>query len=166
MPVVRPYLFIVSRVLFRRTNHICKKHFATTFIPPKINIADDGENFDKKSPTTLNDPDIFGTLSSPKTRVSLKLDSLVNQDSYLDDGDMLEEKYLSFQPSDRKSVQQFELDIEKLVKKRLLKDALHLMEVTMKEDKVKPTRSIYSLLIGACGRAGYTKKAFSLYNQV
>jgi pentatricopeptide repeat domain-containing protein 1 len=48
-----------------------------------------------------------------------------------------------------------------------LVDAIDVLETRMlKEDRVKPENFIYTLIIGECGRLGYTKKAFQLYNQV
>ena len=46
-------------------------------------------------------------------------------------------------------------------------DAIDVLETRMiKEDRVKPENYIYNLIISECGRLGYTKKAFQLYNQV
>ena len=42
-----------------------------------------------------------------------------------------------------------------------------MYETTMlKEDRVKPNRYVFTVLIGVLGRVGYTKKAFQLFNRV
>lgn len=157
------FLCSVSRILIRQTYHIRHQYRSATLIS---HIPFKKKEFDKKSPFKQNDPDVFGTLSLPKIRGSQSFDSIDNKELHVDEGDLQEERYLGFQAADRKSVEEFENEISQLIEKRKLKDALFLLEVTMKEDRVQPSRGVFSLLIGACGRAGYTKKAFSLFNQV
>ncbi|RZC38132.1 PPR 2 domain containing protein [Asbolus verrucosus] len=101
-----------------------------------------------------NDPDVFG-------------DS-IEKDIY-DEKDLEEEKYFQNQPSPSQKlrIKQYADIIKAFIRKRQIKEAIDVLEVKMlQEDRVKPENYIFNLLVGACGRVGYTKKAFSLYNQM
>lgn len=101
-----------------------------------------------------NDPDTFGTQ---------------HEEEYIDEGDMEEERYISERPlrSQKLSDKKYADIIKALIRKRKIKEAIDVVEVRMiKEDRVKPAAYIYNLIIGACGRVGYTKKAFMLYNDM
>lgn len=86
-----------------------------------------------------------------------------------DEGDLAEEKYFEDQPlpTQKLRTKQYADMIKELLQKRKIKEAIDVLEVRMlKEDRVKPEGYIYNLLLGACGRVGYTKKAFSLFNNM
>lgn len=86
-----------------------------------------------------------------------------------DAGDMEENKYFEDQPlpSQKLRTKQYADMIKTLIRERKIQEAIDVLEVRMlKEDRVKPESYIYNLLLGACGRVGYTKKAFSLFNRM
>lgn len=154
--------FSVSRLVIQSTRSSSSK----------TNIASQqGSNFftstkernTKKPLATPNDPDVFGTLRPEKLQT---VESLFDNGNVPDEGDVEEEKYLSYEPVNRKSIEQYEEEVNELVKSNQLKEAFKVLEIKIKEERVKPSRNIYSLLLGACGKVGYTKKAFMLFNQV
>lgn len=86
-----------------------------------------------------------------------------------DENDLKEEEYLTNPPDPSKKLhtKQYADMIKAFIRKKKLKEAIDVLEVRMlKRDRVKPENYIYNLLLGACGRVGYTKKAFSLYNKM
>lgn len=85
-----------------------------------------------------------------------------------DIGDIAEEEYHKSIPfrSDQLPLVKYKQLIKKHIKNKCLKDAIDVLEVRMKNDRVQPDFYIFELLILECGRLGYTKKAFQLYNKM
>ncbi|XP_022912620.2 pentatricopeptide repeat-containing protein 1, mitochondrial [Onthophagus taurus] len=101
-----------------------------------------------------DDPDTFGGSAEKKI---------------FDLDDEKEEKFLKIKPdpSQKLRTKQYADMIKDLIRKKKIKEAIDLVEVRMiQEDRVKPQSYIFNLVLGACGRVGYTKKAFSLYNKM
>lgn len=126
------------------------------------------ETIDSKTVKTANyeqenDPDIFGTFSETKPFTE-------NQETTVEDeGDVAESDYTTNIPfrSQKLSTKKYADMIKEHFKYKRLKEAIDVVEVRMlKEDQVKPENYIYNLLIGECGRLGYTKKAFEMYTRM
>lgn len=108
----------------------------------------------------LEDPDTFGNLSGK---------SKIQNETFEDEGDIKEQKYLEEVPlpSQKLTTKQYADLIKQFVKYKRLKEAIDVLEVRMlTQDRVKPENYIYNLLIGACADVGYTKKAFKLFNEM
>lgn len=104
-----------------------------------------------------NDSDTFGSF-----------DQRVLQSDEVDEGDLADDEYYRKIPMRRDQLPPIEYQhmVRNHIRNRQLKEAIDILEVRMKEDRVKPNYYIYELLIIECGRSGYTKKAFQLYNDM
>ncbi|GAB0088560.1 pentatricopeptide repeat-containing protein 1, mitochondrial [Sergentomyia squamirostris] len=108
--------------------------------------------------TRNTDPDTFGPPTLTETYEDLT-----------EPGDIEEQERSNYQPSryQQLSIKQYANIIKNHIRNKRIKEAIDVLEIRMiKEDRVKPENYIYNLLIGACGRLGYTKKAFQLYNRM
>lgn len=83
-----------------------------------------------------------------------------------DGGDLREEKYQDAKLGRRHRPQFYGMRMKQLCRERKLAEAIKILEDEMPAAAVKPNDFCYQVLINACGRAGYTKKAFQLYNQM
>lgn len=110
-----------------------------------------------------NDPDVFGTFSQTKPFNENQ------QDEVEDAGDVAEAKYVQNIPyrSQKRGTKFYADMIKQHFRFKRIKEAIDVVEVRMiKEDQVKPQNYIYNLLIGECGRLGYSQKAFQLYTRM
>ncbi|KAL5292152.1 PTCD1 family protein [Megaselia abdita] len=81
--------------------------------------------------------------------------------------DIQDEEENVFRPrSKRLPIQGYSRLIKEHLNAKEFKEAIDILEVRMKEDKVRPTSYIYNLLISGCAKAGYSKKSFQLYNKM
>lgn len=71
-----------------------------------------------------------------------------------------------FEQLDRAKVWEYEKEIKDLVREKRIKDALNRFFEIQKVYGVKPTHSMFTMLIGGCGRVGYTKMAFKLFKMM
>uniref|UniRef100_A0A1Q3F339 Putative pentatricopeptide repeat-containing protein 1 mitochondrial n=1 Tax=Culex tarsalis TaxID=7177 RepID=A0A1Q3F339_CULTA len=124
----------------------------TSFVALNRTIRDEVSLLEAKQ-----DPDTFGTLSPS-----------VPEPERLDEGDLQEENFLQNLParSQKLSTKQYAELIKGHLKNQRVKEAIDVLEVRMKEDRVKPVNYLFNLVIGGCARVGYSKKAFQLYNKM
>ncbi|XP_057667744.1 pentatricopeptide repeat-containing protein 1, mitochondrial [Diorhabda carinulata] len=154
--------YTFDNVVIKNSVHTCVvKNVQSTVLSKK---SEKSNLIAEKQPSTLSeqqflvrlkaDPDKFGNFES---------------ETDLTEDDIKEEKHFTEQPlpSQRLSTKKYADIIKDLISKRKIKEAIDVVEVRMlKQDRVKPENYIYNLLLGACGRVGYTKKAFMLYNDM
>ncbi|XP_066156987.1 pentatricopeptide repeat-containing protein 1, mitochondrial [Euwallacea fornicatus] len=141
----------------------------------KVNSSSSLPNSTLSSQTAWGASDYPNTKSEQEFLVRMRQDpdsfgeSRLYDQELTDEGDILEEKYFTEKPtqSQRLSTKKYADLIKGFIRDRKIKEAIDVLEVRMlQEDKVKPENYIYNLLLGACGRVGYTKKAFMLYNDM
>lgn len=137
------------------TRFLRKKTRNTDNVKKKTTRTDKVESVKE---TTLNfgDPDSFG---------DTKFDGTLIENA----SDIEEEEFIS-RPT-RHSRKLRTKEYARLIKENLnnhrINDAIAVLEVRMlREDRVKPENYIYNLLISGCAKAGYTRKAFSLYTKM
>lgn len=118
-------------------------------------------NIAKDAVCDFGSPDVFGDATVTKFTES--------------ESDIQEEEFVS-KPKPNKSQTRYSKKLRtkeyaRLIKEHLnvnrINDAIAVLEVQMlREDRVKPENYIYNLLISGCAKAGYTRKAFSLYTKM
>lgn len=111
----------------------------------------------KKSGVKLQSPDVYRTFPLLKNK---------HEDVTGDKGDRREEKFVEISLAKRHKPQYYGQQMKMLCKENKLLEALRILEEEMSSVGVKPNSYCYNVLIGACGRVGYTKKAFQLYSQM
>lgn len=103
------------------------------------------------------DADTFGTLADGSEPLRTGAELLPEDDD--DDPSVLVHL-------ERSPIRDYEKQIKTLVGERKIKEALNLFFEIQKAYGVRPTHSMYTMLIGGCGRVGYTKMAFKLFKNM
>uniref|UniRef100_A0A182SG24 PROP1-like PPR domain-containing protein n=1 Tax=Anopheles maculatus TaxID=74869 RepID=A0A182SG24_9DIPT len=159
----------MSRIVFNSLRRHCLSQFRTALLQRPIfrarelclsSAAGAPQRKGKDEFSQLeaaHSPDHFGTLSPQ-----------VDEPETPDEGDLKEEDYLQNVPTrgQQLSVRQYADMIKDHIKNNRIREALDVVEVRMKRDRVKPVNYHFNLLIGGCARVGYSKKAFQLYNKM
>lgn len=117
----------------------------------------------KTAPENINaDKDEFGTLSERGCRT---LNILAAQKYLPEDSDNYDKLEYDLEP--RKNAYYYKYEITKYARQGPvgLRKALELFHTMKQKDRLKPDYSSFTPLIYGCARAGYTKKAFELYNE-
>lgn len=118
-----------------------------------------GDEKELKEVIATQDSDSFGSLSPNEDAAD---------DDFTDPGDIQEENFIK-NPKNR-ARQLTRVQYADIIKKHLkynrYKEAIDVLEVQIKEDGHKPNNYLFNLVINACAKVGYTKKAFNLFTRL
>ncbi|KAK7076234.1 Pentatricopeptide repeat-containing protein 1, mitochondrial [Halocaridina rubra] len=140
------------KYLSGRSKYQNKKLEVGKYENKKVTAVDSASMFE-----TPEEDRLFGTLSPQKD---------LYEDEEGDEGDLRQERYEAAKVERRHRPAYYGFRMKQLCKEKKLVEALQILEEEMPAAAVKPDHFCYQVLINACGRGGYTKKAFRLYNDM
>ena len=114
--------------------------------------------------STVNTLKDFGSLAKKEQLQSTNAHSLAPAKWQLDveDDDKEQEHFAKVSDTRRPRVQDFEKKISRLLMEQDLLAALKVLDEEMKDELVHPSGAVFNLLIHACGKMGYARKANEL----
>ncbi|XP_035695568.1 pentatricopeptide repeat-containing protein 1, mitochondrial-like [Branchiostoma floridae] len=120
----------------------------------------DEDDFDPKFAEQDED---FGTVARDRyKRRWYRRDADVEE--YIDSDEEVEKRHQRPPGQSRHTCQWYGNRMKELAKAGKLPEAIDMLETRMlKEDRVQPNEYVYNVLIGACGRTGFSQKAFELF---
>ncbi|CAH1273194.1 PTCD1 [Branchiostoma lanceolatum] len=120
----------------------------------------DEDDFD---PDHAGQDEDFGTVAKDRYKRRWYRKS-ADVEEYVDSDEDVERRHQRPPGQSRHTCQWYGNRMKELAKAGKLPEAIDMLETRMlKEDRVPPNEYVYNVLIGACGRTGFSQKAFELF---
>lgn len=125
----------------------------------QLKSSDDYDTKALRGEIASQDSDTFGSLSPNESAAD---------DEFIDEGDIEEENKIKNPIDKRRQLtrDQYANLIKKHLKYKRYKEAIDVLEIQTKQEGHYPNSYLFNLVINACARVGYTKKAFNLFTRM